>query len=127
MNHLEEDNAVVQHHCNTFNASAQFKCHLFYNSVLDFERKFVSFSDLIVESSVLHSHMRNCESSLVPSLKLRQVVNVERHSETMRLPIDRMTCEMNNVCVQKKCSMFKVASDFRMLKHVIGIGYERIC
>ena len=102
MNGVEEDNPVVQHYCNMLNVAAQFKLYLFYNSVLAFERKFVSFSGLIIESSVLHSHMRNCESSLVPSLKLRQVVNVERYSETMRLAIDRMTCGMNNVCVQKK-------------------------
>ena len=120
MNVVEEEDAVVQHMCDMFNAFAQFALDLFCNSVLAFERKFVSFSGLLIECSILHRHMHNCESSLVPALKLRQVVNVERYSETIRLAIDHMTCELDNASAQKKCSIFKVASDFRVLKRMIG-------
>ena len=64
--------------------------------------------------------MSNCESSLVPASKLRQVVNIERCSEVMKLAIDRMAYELNSVSIRKKSTMFKVMSYSRMLRHIIG-------
>ena len=68
----------------------------------------MSFSGLVIDSSILCRRVRNFESSLVPVLRLRQVVNGEWHSDAMELAMDHVTCELNSVRILKKI-MLKVA------------------
>ena len=65
-----------------------------------FEKKFLSAAGLAIYSIMLHRHMRNCESHLVPALKLRQVV-AERHSEVMKFATDHMMRELNSADIRK--------------------------
>ena len=65
-------------------------------------KRCLSFSGLMIESSMLHRHARNFESSLFPVSKLRQVVNVERHSQIMKLAVDFMPCELSSASIRKK-------------------------
>ena len=64
--------------------------------------------------------MEAAEASLQPALKFRQIVNVEKCSQSMKLDVDRMTYELNSVSVRKKCTLLQVISDFRMLRCMIG-------
>ena len=66
------------------------------------EKKLLPFSGPTIESAILYQHKNNCESSLVPALQLRQVIDVERYSEAMKLAIDCVVHESNNVSMQKK-------------------------
>ena len=38
----------------------------------------------------------------------------------MKIAIDRMNYELNVVSVRKKCTLFQIVSDFRLLRYLIG-------
>lgn len=75
---------------------------------------------MTIDARVLCQHMETAEASFQPALKLRHVVNVEKYSRSMKMGIDRMTYELNVVSARKKCALFQILSDFRMLRYLIG-------
>ena len=99
---MEEEDVVVQHMRSIVQSHAQFKLRLFHTSVIIFEKKLLSFSALAIDSNMICRHTCDCESSLVPAPKLRQVVNVDQHSEVMKLATSRTTCELSSVSIRKK-------------------------
>ena len=97
----------MQYISNINKLSTQFKLCFFCTSTLAFENICLSFSGLVIESSMLHRHVSNCESSVVPALKLRQLVSVERYSEVIALAVDHVGHELIRVSIRKNVLSLK--------------------
>ena len=119
MDDLDGEEVVMQHMANVNNIACNFKLNVFYDAVLSIEKRLICFSGMTIDARVLCRHMETAKASLQPALKLRQIVNVETCSRSMKMTIDRMTYELNVVSVRKKCTLFQIVSDFRMLRHLI--------
>ena len=72
MDGIEVEDAVVQHIINITQVHAQLKLFSFCASPLFFENKILSFLGLAIESNILHMHVHNFQSSIVPVLKWRE-------------------------------------------------------
>ena len=86
---------------NINNIAWNFKLKVFYDSVLSIENRLICFSGMTLDVRVLCRHMETAEASLQPAPNLRQILNIEKHSRSMKMVIDRITYELNAVSVRK--------------------------
>ena len=101
MNDTVED-IMLQHWLNMVKATCQYKKALWRSSILNIEKKLMSFSGMVLDTTALRNRLLVAESSLHQALMLRQMLVMERYNETMSLAVNRIAHELMNIGVQKK-------------------------